>query len=557
MNNFEEFGLGQESQRSPDASPYFLADDDVDSNIYDEPPADIKSTEEALRWFAFDFYAYDYRPAMAKVLGPNQDHARIRSEIARVLDEWSVSPRDDDFIAASNLVMRISETNKDISKNFSIKLLKKQNFLSQEGRASLEHPKGDESFEEKKKRIHALSKANIAATEVASRKNNLIGMFGDDLEHWFSENERDSAVTAIQSALGEIQTRYDKLIDDDRALLWRNSLLFGTEKQKSVARQRLSDDSSGDEEYKLMASEIYTLLLDKNPIIRDEAIGIISSHLHTNLGIDSALLSTFVDSWDKSSDQANVAYAIRDNLYRIENLECMRPGIIRELSDRFGIHDFARYPAAALVWQYDHAKEAGFNYGLVVYPRDDWNGAFYNESTLDNLFGQMQSGDEEWGGLLIVEADTKLSAVRQMNIIRRVYGSASFGIIGGHGTADSIQFGNNFDRGGVLRIDDVEKMIAISDNFSEKTEKSNDSPPALFKSGSTIMLISCSTGSAGGIGSKISKLTQGIIIAPSVPTGVKSMKFIAPEDENAVPTFEVTYGEENAGVKFQNGQPIE
>lgn len=252
-----------------------------------------------------------------------------------------------------------------------------------------------------------------------------------------------------------------------------------------------------------------------------------------------------------------VSRTIWSNVYRIEFLESQRPGMAKALSDSFGIHNFARYPSPALLWQYDQMGKSDFNYGLLVYPRDDWNGAFYDEKELSDLFTQMQPEGNEWGGFIITEADGKLSAIRQMNSIRKQYGSASFGIIAGHGSQDTIQFGDNFDRGGVMRTEDISKMIAISNATRPRREDQENPSPPLFKEGSTLILFSCSTGSENGIGSKISELTRGKVIAPTIPTSPKKIEFTASEEAGGVPSFEVSYQNEGEGATFQSGQKVE
>jgi len=95
----------------------------------------------------------------------------------------------------------------------------------------------------------------------------------------------------------------------------------------------------------------------------------------------------------------------------------------------------------------------------------------------------------------VIEAGSKLEAIRRLNKIRTEHGSASFSIIGGHGTENSIALGDNFDKGGEITTDDISKMMTIS---SAKRDRSvSVAKPPLLKSGSPVLLFSCSTGAEG------------------------------------------------------------
>jgi hypothetical protein len=519
------------------------------------PPADLRTPEDALRWFATNPYAFDYNPAMQQVLGIEAGYAKIREEIYSVLDDWSNSPRDADFLVACNLVDRLSETDLDVARHYVPKLLQKDYFLSQDSqRLKTEAETHDERFA----RVSELVKADRAAVLIAVAKNHLIQTI-DPPNFWFyREEELANAESAIQQALGEILVRFSKLEDGERGSLWRSILLYGTGDQKAEARKRLSETMGQEGEAIRLADEsIFDLAADPSEQVSSEATDIIAHHLYGSFGIDYGDCEDFIQSWRKSRGENEISRTIWSNVNRIEFLESQRPGMTNALSGSFGIHDFARYPSPALLWQYDQMKKSDFNYGLLVYPRDDWNGAFYDEKELAELFAQMQPEGNEWGGFVITEADGKLSVIRQMNSIRKQYGSASFGIMAGHGSQDTIQFGNNFDRGGVMRTEDISKMIAISSATRPKREDQENPSPALFKEGSTLILFSCSTGSENGIGSKISELTRGTVIAPTIPTSPKKIEFTAPEVEGGVPSFEVSYQNEGEGAKFQSGQKVE
>jgi len=521
------------------------------------PPDDLKTPEDVLKWFASNPYAIELDQAMQNVLGEHANYSQVSEAIAGVLNEWINSPDDYDFLYACDAVVRLSETQQDIAKNCAVSLLNKQYFSSQAGVSKLRRtPQGETDFQ-RTVRLQAITRAETAKIKIAEAKIQLIRMFDPNLSFWFHDMQRRvEARNAIRTGLRDVLPNRHEINSDDRRSTWRACLLYGTDNQRALAKVELGNVIGRDRRQAHLADdEIFELAVDSSELVSSIAKELIFDRLRDDFGIDQGTSLTLMKSWKVSADEVGQAGAIRRNIDRIEYMESQRPGMTLALKDRYGIQAFGRYPAEALIWQFDHGQKPNLDYGLLVFPREDHNGAFYSdEITLEDLFNNMLSDEQRWGGFVIIEADNRLEMIRRVNAVRKTCGSASFGIIAGHGTERSIQFGDQFDSGGKLLIEDISMMTAVAGRFPEN--KITRETPPLFKEGSTIILDSCSTGSAGGIGAKISELTRGKVIAPLVPTGIRKIDFIPPLGETPVPSFSVDYKEEGQGVTLKDGESV-
>lgn len=235
--------------------------------------------------------------------------------------------------------------------------------------------------------------------------------------------------------------------------------------------------------------EIKTLALNKLPVYMREkqAREIVSKY---NLDPDKML-----NNWRASTTNGtgDLQEALDLNIASIVSLEQERPGISSILNSEFGINNFGRYPKDMLIAQNDSREKTDLPYGTVIYPYSDNNGDFYNDiKVFEKLFKQIKGKYE----IRIFEVRSPLEMVSALNASRKKFGKISFAIIGGHGEADAIAFGESTRETLLQKQVATNGASALSLAFVEKP---------------SIVLVSCSTGQLGGIGKEISKLGARVV----------------------------------------------
>ena len=228
-----------------------------------------------------------------------------------------------------------------------------------------------------------------------------------------------------------------------------------------------------------------------------------------------------------SSNIYNVILSSESLIYksveRIIKLESIYPGASKFLLEQFGIKSFGRYPLELLIHQYSHRYDKEKPYGVLLYPRDDWNGAFSTDGeVLENLLTRIRSLDFN---LRIYECEDKVDLVSALNDARHKFGKISFAVIGGHGSKDSIQFGDKNDSDHNLYKEDLLKKGAPAVTHA-------------FVENPSIILQSCSTGIQNGIGQQMSSMGAKVY-APDRPTFVSDIDPYMDKSGNL--TFKVKY----------------
>lgn len=303
----------------------------------------------------------------------------------------------------------------------------------------------------------------------------------------------------------------------------------GTPEQFEVATQIIMGHFHGEdnEMKKFIADNILKGIEDKE--VAKEVVKVIVSGY--NINPEEA-----VKNWSMSTMKGYETFAAGMNLKTMVDLESQIPGICSVLYSEFGITDFARYPRSLLVAQYeDRDKKDSTPYGVIVFPKADWNEAFYKKANVleelqDKLEGRYRIRAFEIGGV------PELIGV--LNRSRKKWGEISFAIIGGHGTPRSIRFGVEDNARGTLKKEDVERQGASA----VKTA---------FVESPTIILSSCSTGELGGIGQEISRI-GGKVIAPQLPTHPESIDPIFLSDGKV--DFRVKYNK-TVSNEYSMGEP--
>ncbi len=222
-----------------------------------------------------------------------------------------------------------------------------------------------------------------------------------------------------------------------------------------------------------------------------------------------------LDIWKKSAtclgqEGTTLDQAIEKNISSIIELEHLQSGTCELLYRDFGIADFGRYPIQLLSAQYEEADNISNPYGVVIFPRNDWNGAFYqNRFELNQLYEKLQGGFN----LRVMECEGKIDVARALIEFNKRYNpldgnghKISLAIIGGHGTQDSIRFGGDDERHALFTQDFQGRGVQRTSEF--------------FEENPTFILVSCSTGADKGIGQKLSEVMGAKVIAPKVPTSI-------------------------------------
>lgn len=255
------------------------------------------------------------------------------------------------------------------------------------------------------------------------------------------------------------------------------------------------------------------------------------------------------DAWTKSV--RNKRHKFSDIAYR--NLTTIREidfgtslfesDVVSFLNKEYGLYDFSRYPSDLLIQQYMEKDRADMPYGLIITPRDDWNGAFYQDRDIyRNVFHRIQligRPDEHWI-MRVVEVENKRELGRFALKFSKTYGQAEFGIVGGHGAPKDIGLGAGYKNMEIFNIDDL---------LGRGVQRGG---AMLFQKGSTIILNSCETGVESGVAQQASETFGYKIIGPEQQTSIKQ---IIVENHDDKLQFRVEYNK-GASHTYEQGKSI-
>lgn len=246
----------------------------------------------------------------------------------------------------------------------------------------------------------------------------------------------------------------------------------------------------------------------------------------------------FFEAWYRAGAKLPT---IEENILSMYELETKEPGSVELLARKFGIANFSRYPEEMLLAQYRSIDDKERPYGIIIYPYADHNGAFYrNKDAFRGLHSQLYYTHN----IRIAECESRQQIARTLIKLDSAYGDMqkiSFAIIGGHGAEDMIQFGDGDKKRYFIHVDD------LAGKGLQRTTK-------FFAKQPTIMLVSCSTGTESGIGQLLSKTLNARVIAPELPTNLKSIGAIV--NQNGTLDFDVKYLDEDVERQYQAGEPI-
>ena len=253
---------------------------------------------------------------------------------------------------------------------------------------------------------------------------------------------------------------------------------------------------------------------------------------------------SFWEAWQLSVPAERRVETFLENLKTIRNLESERPQIVSTLSQQFGIRNFARYSEDLLVQQFDE-RDKSVPYGIVLYPIDDWNGAF-SGNTKQKVFEQLKEQLGQYGYTIrILEAKGKIEVAKSLVRLNESYGQEhkiSFGIIGAHGNKNTMVFGREGEQGELRPQDFLGKGVQRAGKF--------------FADKPVIILDSCLVGQDKGIAESLSKAYNAKVIASDgTVSGIRDIKVKSAGDEQL--DFDVDFSMEKKGkVKiFTGGSP--
>jgi hypothetical protein len=250
-----------------------------------------------------------------------------------------------------------------------------------------------------------------------------------------------------------------------------------------------------------------------------------------------------------------------ENISAAIDLEKKQPGAAKQLHDRFGIANFARYDSQMLVNQLETADQ-DLPYGVVAFPEADHNGAFFQDAyhlktTADKL-------DKGGYVMRVIETGSQMDLARKLNGFHKRYAQAGnkidFLLVGGHGSPESVNLGYNEATPPPLREEGMTEEKYQAEYGAWERQKLHDSLRTTivkedFEEGNgrgikragekwlskdaPVVLISCSTGKEGGIAQTASKKLETTTVGPDRPTAVKKINVVF--NNQGKPTFAVDY----------------
>lgn len=251
----------------------------------------------------------------------------------------------------------------------------------------------------------------------------------------------------------------------------------------------------------MMKSNDVGLILKAEEIIENEL---------TTVGLPYQEL---LKDWERSEKPKEGIFAKWVNFKAIKEIEKKKKGGCEFLHKEFGISDFGRYPPELLLKQIEEAESKENPYGVVIFPRDDWNGAFYADADVFRKLDKQLDGEFS---LRFFECESKADIARALIKSNKRYnppdGSGhkiSLLILGGHGSEKRINFGGD-------EHPSERHYLTADDLMGGGVKKAGQ----FFEENPTIILSSCSTGAEGGIGQELSKRFGAKVIAPKEPTAL-------------------------------------
>ncbi len=234
-------------------------------------------------------------------------------------------------------------------------------------------------------------------------------------------------------------------------------------------------------------------------------------------------------------------------LVNMDSIEEEYPGGCKELNNKFNISEFGRYPYYVLIEQLREQNDQS-PYGLMVFPKTDENGAFYE---MASGIANINIETENKHLLRVYEASGKMDLARILLGCDKKYGEnnkISFLILGGHGSWQSLDLGSHL---ATTSKNEEGRRLVKNDFTGEGVRRTKD----FFVEKPAITLISCETGADEGIINDFSKTYDAEVVAPKVPTSVEDMH--AEYDDTGRPHFKIKWRDDDINSLYISGKKIE
>ncbi|NTW22903.1 hypothetical protein HGA34_05200 [Candidatus Falkowbacteria bacterium] len=318
-------------------------------------------------------------------------------------------------------------------------------------------------------------------------------------------------------------------------------------------------------------SDLKELLYDAQHQVYAENRKMVATFLAERAGLDRETAEKMAEKWQKAKkslgkdedglDQYRESHL--ENIDAVTQLESKQPGAAKEIFEKFGIANFARYPLYALLEQLKKADQ-DLPYGVVALPEADHNGAFLQKRyLLEKLRGDLMSGGQE---TRFIEAASQYELARRLSRMHQQYSGAGnkmdYLVIGGHGQPESIQLGEKKQTPPPIQTPELspqeyqEILEAWNNRHGQEQRMRKDvliddlkdgggkgirrAAGKWFDENAQIVFVSCSTGAEGGFAQTVTNELGFSTIAPNIPAYVKEIKVTF--NDQGKPIFDVDFG---------------
>lgn len=192
--------------------------------------------------------------------------------------------------------------------------------------------------------------------------------------------------------------------------------------------------------------------------------------------------SDLYPAWKLGNPEKSMGYMVSDNMRTIAEVTARldNPKAIAELRREFNLKNFNRYPAEMLADQYLRKDIVDDNQILIATADYDHNGNLQKADVLSAFYTPAVKANSN---VRFIEFGDKNSAAKVFGDYKEKYGESDDGVLIVHGYKDGIV------SGGPDTHIDTDSLVSVLQG--------------VYKKDANLVLLSCSTGLAGGVGETI------------------------------------------------------